>query len=60
MNENVKDSSYADILLGLAIIEKSIDENEPDKEKALRYYQRILLNDIKDSGLGGTDNVATI
>lgn len=60
MNENVKDSSYADILLGLAIIEKSIDENEPDKEKALRYYQRILLNDIKDSGIGGIDNVATI
>lgn len=60
MNENVKDSSYADILLGLAIIEKSINENEPDKEKALRYYQRILLNDIKDSGPGGTNNVATI
>lgn len=60
MNENVKDSSYADILLGLAIIEKSINENEPDKEKALRYYQRILLNDIKARGPGGTDNVATI
>ncbi len=58
--EESSEFSYDDLLLGLAIIEHSVNENKPRDEAVLRYYQRVLLKDIKKTMNGGIGDVTAI